>query len=197
MITETWLHDAIDDADIFPPSYKVFRRDRPTRGGGVAVLVKNTISAFLTRQIDNHESVTLKVSCWERSFMLFAVYRAPDSPSVFLRQLCEHVASFKNGKYILAGDFNLPGVDWNQPFSNREMSSHVAYLTDIMLTADVQQVVDQPTRIHGNCASTLDLIFISRCIKDYSVSVQPGLSDHEMVLLSCSLGACKTSLLFL
>lgn len=118
VITETWLHSDIDDASVFPPSYQVFRKDRCSRGGGVAVLVKRNIPALLTLQIDNHESITLKISCRQRSIVLIAVYRAPDSPHEFWHRLCDHVARFQDDRVIITGDFNLPNIDWNRPYSN-------------------------------------------------------------------------------
>lgn len=100
MITETWLHDDIDDSDVFPTDYQVFRRDRSTRGGGIAVLVKHNIQAFLSRQIDHHESITLKLYYRGRSILLFAVYRPPDSPPHFLAALFEHMSTLGMIKYF-------------------------------------------------------------------------------------------------
>ena len=39
--TETWLDSSISSAEIRPDFYKVFRRDRGGRGGGVLVAVHN------------------------------------------------------------------------------------------------------------------------------------------------------------
>lgn len=94
VLTETWLHSGINDEDMFPPSYRVFRRDRSTRGGGVAVLVKENMQAILLRQADGIETISLKVSCWGQSFLLCAVYRAPGSPLQCLSDLRAHVTSF-------------------------------------------------------------------------------------------------------
>lgn len=159
VITETWLRDDIDDTDVFPPSYQVFRRDRPTRGGGVAVLIKCGIRASLVRQIDNHESVTLKAFCSGRTFLLSAVYRPPDATSQFLHDLCDHLRSFSSNEVIIAGDFNLPSVDWHYPFSNTGRCTDVGPLLDIMLNLDVQQVVTEPTRVCDASSSILDVVF--------------------------------------
>lgn len=162
----------------------MYRRDRSSRGGGVTVVVKNTIWAFLTRQIDNHESVTLKchVGSDLLSFLRCIVhptrflYFCVSYVNTWLHLLLEHIFWLGTLIYLV-----LAGIS---RFFKHEMSSHVAYLTDIMFTADVHQVFDQPTRIQGNCASTLNLIFISHCINNCFVSVQPGLSDHKMVFIS-------------
>lgn len=42
-ITETWLRSEIQDNEIIPPGYKIVRRDRQSRGGGVAIIVKENI----------------------------------------------------------------------------------------------------------------------------------------------------------
>lgn len=40
VITETWLHQCLHKRDILPPVFGIIRKDRNTRGGGVAVLFK-------------------------------------------------------------------------------------------------------------------------------------------------------------
>lgn len=87
VLTETWLRPEICDEDVFPPSYGAYRRDRASRGGGVAILVRHDIKSFLLHQIQDHESVIIKISFWGRSFAVLAVYRAPDSPPDFFRSL--------------------------------------------------------------------------------------------------------------
>lgn len=63
VITETWLTDYISDGEVFPDQYNVFRRDRDGRGGGLAVLLKPGIEAVLETQIENHESLFLRINC--------------------------------------------------------------------------------------------------------------------------------------
>lgn len=185
VVTETWLHDEVDDNDVFPTDYQVFRRDRSTRGGGIAVLVKHNIQAFLSRQIDDHESITLKLYYRGRSILLFAVYRPPDSPPHFLATLSEHMATFSHEKIFLVGDFNLPGIDWEGFLPMPVSGTHVSFLFDVMLTLNLQQVVNQPTRVQGSSSSILDLVFVSRSLDNFVVTVQHGLSDHKMVSFSC------------
>lgn len=42
-ITETWLHPGISNHEVFPPGYVLICRDRQSRGGGVAILLKQDI----------------------------------------------------------------------------------------------------------------------------------------------------------
>lgn len=39
VITETWLNETITSHFVCPPSHTILRRDRSSRGGGVAVIV--------------------------------------------------------------------------------------------------------------------------------------------------------------
>ena len=42
-VTETWLNGNVDSAEILPwGDYAIYRKDRPTRGGGVLLAVKTT-----------------------------------------------------------------------------------------------------------------------------------------------------------
>lgn len=184
VITETWLHEGIDDEDVFPPLYRVFRRDRSTRGGGVAVLVKHGIDTSFLTQIERHESLALKLSCFGRSFLVIAVYRAPNSPPQFLRELSDFMNDFHHDRILLIGDLNLPSINWDKPFLNPDHAAHEEHIFNIMLRHDLQQVVRQPTRVHGCTSSLLDLIFVSRSISDYHVSIEQGISDHDLVYCS-------------
>lgn len=184
VITETWLREEVDDADVFPPNYQVFRCDRCSRGGGVAVLVKHGCDATGMQAIARHEAISLKASCFGYSFLIFAAYRPPDSPIIFLNDLADHMSTFRSEKNILAGDFNLPGIDWERPSPVSGRGSHADKLCDIMLCHDLQQVVCKPTRVQGDSYSVLDLVFLSRSNENLSVSVERGLSDHSMVYVS-------------
>lgn len=45
--TETWLSSDIGDGEILSCDYKLYRRDRTSRGGGVLIAVSNRISSRL------------------------------------------------------------------------------------------------------------------------------------------------------
>lgn len=54
-------------------------------------------------------------------------------------------------------------------------------------------MVTEPTRISTTSASILDLVFISRTLDNYSVSVEHGISDHELVAFSCYLDPLRST----
>lgn len=184
MVSETWLHSDISDVDVIPPSYQIFRRDRTSRGGGVAIILKNSFAASALAQIDDHESLFLKVNCWGHVFVLCAVYRPPSSPPEFLSLLRDHMSSLKCPRILMAGDFNLPSIKWSQKLTANVIDSP---LYDIMLSCDLQQVVLENTRVIGNHGSILDLVFLNRDIPSYDVAIEEGISDHKLVLVTCKL----------
>lgn len=96
-------------------------------------------------------------------------------------------------KIFLLGDFNLPGVNWEDNTSCTELTPHVNYMRDIILCHNLHQVVTLPTRVYGSSSSILDLVFVNRNVEKLSVSVERGISDHEMVCFSCCLEKCNRS----
>lgn len=103
VITETWLREEINDQDVFPPCYNVYRVDRSSRGGGVAVLIKNQIEAVVLEIIPALECLCIKVSLWGYNFVLFATYRPPDAPTEFLHELRCFMNKYLSSKVILVG----------------------------------------------------------------------------------------------
>ena len=52
-LSETWLHKDITDAKLEIPGSTLYRRERTTKGGGVAVYARNDISAFRKTDLEN------------------------------------------------------------------------------------------------------------------------------------------------
>lgn len=117
VITETWLNDNVCDSVLIPPNYSIFRCDRPSRGGGVAIVLRHPLTGVVINQIDGHESLFLRVNCWGHVFIVCAVYRPPSASPEYISKLCDHMAQFSNNRVILAGDFNIPCIDWRDPVS--------------------------------------------------------------------------------
>lgn len=175
VLTETWLHDMIRDDEIIPPGYKMQRRDRASRGGGVAIILKNSIDVFEIDQLEDHESLCLKVSIWGNTFVLCAVYRAPDSDDLFLSRLYDYLLKFRGKNIIITGDFNLPSVNWND--LNYGLSSSNDFILDMMFSLNLEQIVNDCTR----GSAILDLLFVSESFSNGTVHVERGISDHKLI----------------
>lgn len=197
-ITETWLSSDIASDCIVPPNYKLIRRDRTTRGGGVAIALRNDINC-VELECECNETVWCRISYCNRVFLIGVVYRPPNAPIDFLECLndflCKHVKS--DTRVILTGDFNLPHVDWDLMVAGGIDIPNGEKMLEIMFNHNLTQIVKDCTRITDRSQSLLDLVFISDSISEYEVSVNEGISDHKMVVFSTPLphhGPCRASM---
>ena len=105
-----------------PPTYQVFRRDRQTctTGGGVLLAIHSSLVAREELHLEtNGEMIWASVyikSC--PTLYLGAFYRPHHGISLLdkqcLNELDLSISRLPNNCHItLAGDFNLPDVDWS------------------------------------------------------------------------------------
>lgn len=79
VVTETWLRTEIADSEIVPPGYGIIRKDRDTRGGGVAIIFKEGIDVVRLKECPETESIWCKLKLNGICCVLGAVYR-PQMP---------------------------------------------------------------------------------------------------------------------
>lgn len=112
-VTETWLHKEILDQEIVPPNYVIVRKDREHRGGGVAIVLRQGISFTVMPDVPEVEAVWCKVSLNGITVSIGAVYRPPHAQMAYLESLYDYMHNHvTGGAVIMAGDFNLPDVNW-------------------------------------------------------------------------------------
>lgn len=66
VVTETWLDEQVTNDEVFPAGYKIFRKDRYSRGGGVAIAVKDSISCTVVSGTFDAEMIWLKQLFFQR-----------------------------------------------------------------------------------------------------------------------------------
>lgn len=145
----------IRDDEIVPPGYQLFRRDRGSRGGGIAVIVKDNVDVTLVDQIVDHKSLFLKISFEQVTFFLCAVYRAPYADDLFLNKLYDRLLGLRNKNILITGDFSLPSIVWDD--LRYGCSSYGDSILDIMFLLNLAQAVNEYTR----GSSILDLLSFS------------------------------------
>ena len=103
----------------------------------------------------------------------------------FCDEVTEVKNKFKKSDFWLAGDFNLPDIDWNSfSITGNNYSRPINQLfLDLICDLGLSQTVDRPTR--GN--NTLDLYFTNNLDLHQKSQVIPGVSDHEAVLTESKL----------
>lgn len=104
-LSETWLNSNI------PSNYTLYRSDRSSRDGGVAIYVSSEFISELTIPAVvplYFECVFVKVIFHEnKSLIIGSIYRPPSSPAETFDHLISTINSIScKNKIILLGDFN-------------------------------------------------------------------------------------------
>lgn len=179
------MHNDISNFEVFPPCYNVIRRDRETRGGGVAILVKIPLKYEVVPGIIDHESVWCRLFLDDVILLIGGIYRPPTANITFLEKIDDYLLRVVNSrtKLVLIGDFNLPHVDWINKNVGTVDRENGEYMLEIMHKHGMTQIVSEPTRIRGR-HSVLDLCFLSDNFLKADVTVSEGISDHKLVAVS-------------
>ena len=123
-ITETWLHsnDTQVSNDLCPDGFEIIQKSRDSkqnnfvikqRGGGVAVVCRQSFNAKLIKSKKDYESfeyMIVSIDIRTKPFHLVAIYRPPSlSKSLFLDEFGQLITdNFLSDKNVLiCGDFNI------------------------------------------------------------------------------------------
>ena len=189
-LQETWIGPdappAIRD-DIAPPGYSAYHVHRPTRGGGLAIVIQDH---FQARPVDLKwkpklfELQVLRVQLNTKRQVLIANVYQPASPpsSGFFDELDEMFlkVSAISSDVIVCGDFNCPSTNSNRVSSRLE---------DSLISADLEQHVHEPTR--GN--NLLDIFATSDpdLVSSISIVDSCSVSDHGLVVAAINADPAK------
>jgi hypothetical protein len=184
IITETWLsashgnfHSVL--TDLCPPNHKILSKARNKRGGGLAVIYRNTLDITImdikSTNVTSYEHLTLSIrdiSSNSRSTqLLVAIYRPPSKPlNAFISELQQHLdeVRLKPGVLTVVGDLNIH-LEKVTPTTTR--------LIDVLDSYKVKINHTPATHMKGH---VLDAV-----ATEYPVQVKlldPGLSDHSVLI---------------
>ena len=148
--SETWAHKDIADSGLEIPGYKLFRRDRGVKGGGLAVYVKNDVKVI--RRPDLEESTIERL--WvevcppkSRSFLIGTFYRPPTSSNHAVKDFmpifdgCLRRAMAMDKEVIITGDLNCDFLP------KRTTESDCKQLKALLRQENLTQLINQPTRV--------------------------------------------------
>ena len=120
------------NSEVFPSNYTVFRKDKPSgHGGGVFLACKQEIDC---KQIDFDSDFEL-VACETKlpncsPLIIIAFYQPPYNDNEYMENLCDSfgciIIRYNNLIIWLAGNLNLPNIDW----SNNIVNGNESLLTD-------------------------------------------------------------------
>lgn len=172
-ISESWLRKSVTNSDISLPGYNVFRQDRATRGGGVAMFVKDHLqcTVVLSKSIPKQfELLVLKLNLSTNfSLSVAACYRTPSAPACTLIALSELLAPHISSEFVLLGDLN-----WDMITPSNTVLQQFDALS-------LTQIISEPTRhnLKSPSSSTLIDIILTNTPSNYHSGVfSQSLSDH-------------------
>lgn len=84
----------------------------------------------------------------------------------------------------MAGDFNLPNINWRDLACSGVEASSADELLDIMFSFDLNQIVQDDTRITSRPRSLLDQVFLSDNTENHLLTIEDGISDHKMIVVN-------------
>ena len=188
--SESWLNKNIASAELFPPTYDVYRKDRSDGYGDVLIAIKKVLIAEQVSYNGSCEAIFIKLPLdGKKTLIIGSAYRPPFSSSEYIEHLCSANNDIhrrhRNAVFWFGGDFNLPDVNW-ESLSTESHSTPVAIskcFLDMLGMCGLQQMVTFPTRL----SRTLDLFLSNRPSLVNRCSPLPGIGDHDLVLVDTNI----------
>ena len=127
IFTETWLKSNINDTEFLLNGYDIYRCDRSPltntakTGGGVLIVVRSTlISRKLKNPDDSLEQLFLLINFGNCDLIIGTIYIPPSSDENIYEKFGRSIMSIKNdfpnAEFLIAGDLNLPNIDWSNSY---------------------------------------------------------------------------------
>lgn len=182
-IQETFL---TSNMKIHIQNYTIYRNDRSTHGGGVAIIVRNNISHRLLKlhNTSSIENISIEVTNYSKKFIITSAYNPHFSPTNFVGDI--ELLTNQPTDTLILGDFNAKHTAWNCTNCDRAGNALHSFINSslyaLMATAT-------PTHIphSGACPSTLDLLITNTSIPIVNLCTLDRLiSDHYPIL--CQIG---------
>ncbi len=174
--SETWLHSKISNNKIKLDNYMLYRANRGTRGGGVAIYVSlHLISEIATPKVlpSFFECLFVEVKLHENKHLIIgSIYRPPPVHPDSAKCILSTLTSFEHPhEMIILGDFNCNWLD-------RSSSNDKNLLKSIHLT----QLINEPTRVDTRSKSLLDWILVTHSHRiNKSGVLSDCFSDHSTI----------------
>ena len=190
-VTEGWLKPHITDAQVNIPNYQVLRADRKQRSrGGALLYIHQALPVSDEQSYDEYFCQATMCTIKPTNTIIVCVYRPPDTTEVSTKNLFDFISSYitkvSNNNHmdiIIAGDFNFPGIKWEDLTIKRD-SDYASGQSLMLFMAEhlLSQYVDCPTRDKN----ILDLLLTnnSNLVLHINTEDTNGLSDHRLVTVT-------------
>lgn len=193
-LSESWLHNRVDDAMVDHDQYKLIRQDRQIdssyktkRGGGLCVYVKRNIDVqFMTDDPANCCDAKLELLHFkvlpknQKKIDVCVIYRPPSgSISACITTIKESIdkigLNHVRDELVLLGDLNIDMI--NGSVLNRNK------VCELGRALNVTQIIKDPTRITKKSSTLIDLCFTNIRHVANSGTIMWNASDHLPIFL--------------
>ena len=163
--------------------YKLYRSDRNSKGGGVAIIIKKNLKHYLKPiKFNNFESISLSVETKLGDILVISIYIPPLQK--ISKDDLRKISNFK-AKTLIMGDFNARHTAWNCLTCNVKGKELLQFcLTSNITIAAPEEATHFPKR---GAPSIIDL-FLLKNLKNYTqpVSICGLSSDHNPISIEIS-----------
>lgn len=177
-ITESWLTEDITDSFFTPNGYISVRYDRPSHGGGVIIILRESLTCCpITVPNTSSEITCIDVFNQFSRVRLICSYHAQHKNC--FQTTTDVLSLLLDVEYpiIIAGDLNAPHISWAHLSS---ACTNCSKLLSFAIKNGFIQHVNEPTR--GD--NILDLVFSNTPYLIDSLTVDVHFSDHRAVLFN-------------
>ena len=191
-ISETWLHEKIQDTLVKFEGYKLYRQDRHSypgvkkRGGGLLIYIKDELSGFsnliapLCKTTPNLEQMWLEICKPNFKRQLICVVYRPPSGCInsFVQEIstCVDQLEYSMGfELTLIGDFNIN--------YHKTSSPECKVLKELERKYQLKQHINNPTRVTNKVKSTIDLALSNMTMVSEAGVLQHMIADHFPIYL--------------
>ena len=156
-ISETWLSDKIPNELVNIPGFNVYRKDRPSHGGGVLIYIKETLRHTYCPDLTNFNNTEV---VWVRidnksspSFYVSCVYNPKADDENYYQCMLNNFENVlaKNKEIVILGDLNI-----NYIF-DENLCENQAHFIETLLCC--KQLIVEPTRVTQSSQSVIDHIY--------------------------------------
>jgi hypothetical protein len=199
-VVETWLNSNINDHELTVGGYHNFRKDRKSRGGGILLSVKNTLTCSRRMDLEvNNECyneimvIEFKPSSNFHAFIV-VIYRPPSADKTFndnLKGVLTKIHSTGCRNILMLGDLNLPDINWESLTADQPISADMCETLDLY---SLYQINLNPSRRTNN--NVLDIVLSNDPDSIVNIHTCESLlkSDHLQLNFKWSLPIYKPDL---
>ena len=141
------MTNSIYNSEILPTNYILFRKDRPSQGGGILIAVNNKFPCHVIASPEDLEVICIKLDL-NNPITICVIYIPPNSLTAYYDKLFDFLLNLHGAsdELIIIGDFTFPDIDWDtltghSPASNR--------FCDLVFQTNLTQLITVPTHNQG------------------------------------------------